>query len=66
MKFGQSIEFNKTIIFLQNHTENVTERLFPDLFLLFKKALFEVKASGLQFSFNFDSPQLGIQLKQTM
>ena len=25
---------------------------FPDLFLFFKKALYEVKASGLQLNFN--------------
>ena len=27
-------------------------RLVPELFLLLKKALYEVKASGLQLSFN--------------
>ena len=33
--------------------------LVPDLFLFFKKALYEVKAKGLQLSFNiFDGPQL--------
>ena len=34
MKFGQLIEYNMRIIFfLKNHTENVVEKLFPDLFL---------------------------------
>ena len=38
--------------FLKNHAENDAERLVPDHFLFFKKALNEVKASGLQLSFN--------------
>ena len=38
--------------FLKNHTENETERLVPDLFLLFKKALYKLKASGQHLSFN--------------
>ena len=33
-------------------TENETGRPVPDLFLFFKKAIFEVNASGLQLSFN--------------
>ena len=38
---------------LTNHAENVAGRLVPDLFLFFlKKALYEVKESGLQLSFN--------------
>ena len=32
--------------------ENETDRLVPDLFLVFKKVLHEVKASGLQLRFN--------------
>ena len=47
MKFGQLTEYKK-----RNHAENETVRLVPDVFLFFKKALFEVKASALQFSFN--------------
>ena len=31
---------------------NKAGRLVPDLFLFLKKALYEVKASGLQLSFN--------------
>ena len=34
-KFGQSIEYNKRIIFLQNHAGNKVERLVPGPFLLF-------------------------------
>ena len=45
MKFGQLIEYNNRNIFLQNY-------VVPDLFLLFKKALSEVKSSGLQLSFS--------------
>ena len=50
MKFGQSILVRK--FFFKNHAQNEAERLVSDLFLFFKKALQDVKASGLQFSFN--------------
>ena len=44
---------------------NEEGRLVPDLLLFFKKALYEVKASSLQFGFTyFDSPQLDIQQKE--
>ena len=33
MKFGQVIEYNMRNIFLQNHTQNVVEKLFPNPFL---------------------------------
>ena len=52
MKFGQSIEYNKRKLFVKNHTQNEVERIVPDLFLFFKKALWEVKAIGPQLSFN--------------
>ena len=52
MKFGQLIGYNKRNIFLQKSCKNEAGRLFPDLFLLFKKALFEVKVRGLQLRFN--------------
>ena len=54
MKFGQIIKYNKRNIFLKNHAEIKAGRLVQDLSLLFKKALFEVKAgeNGLQLSFN--------------
>ena len=42
----------REIFFFKTHAKNVAERLVPDLFLLVKKALYEVKASGLQLSFN--------------
>ena len=44
MKFGQIIEYK--------NAENKIGRLVPDLFLFSKKVLYEVKASGLQLSFN--------------
>ena len=48
------------IFFFKNHTENEAGTLIPDLF--FRKALYEVKLSGLHlFSINFDRYQLGIQ-----
>ena len=52
------------IFFFKNHEENEAGRLVPDLSLFFKKTLYEVKANGLQLS--FDSPQLGKQLKQNI
>ena len=52
MKFGQLMEYDKINIFKKNHAENKAGRLVPDLFLFFEKALYEVKASGLQFRFN--------------
>ena len=52
MKFGQVIVYNKRKVFFKNHAENKAGRLVPDHFLFFKKALYEVKASGLQLSFN--------------
>ena len=43
---------NKKNIALQNHVENEAERLVRDLFLFFQNVLYEVKAKGLQLSFN--------------
>ena len=37
MKFGQLIEYNMRSFFQKNFSENVAERLAPDLFLIFKK-----------------------------
>ena len=39
LKFGQSIEYNKRNFFFKNHAQNMAERLVPDLFFFFKKAL---------------------------
>ena len=50
MKFGLVIEDNKINTSL--HAENEPGILIPDLLLFFKKALCDVKASGLQLSFN--------------
>ena len=36
----------------KNHTKNETGRLIPDSFLFFKKALYEVKTSVMEVSFN--------------
>ena len=51
-KFGQSVEYNKGNIFLQKLCGNEAGRLVPDLFLFFEKTLYEVKAGGLQLSFD--------------
>ena len=47
MNFGEVIEYNNIIFFFKNPEENEAGRLVPDLFLFFKKALYEEKASGL-------------------
>ena len=52
MKFGQLVNITREIFFFKNHPQNETEGLVPDPFLLFKKALYEVKASDLHLSFN--------------
>ena len=49
MNYGQVI--NVTIFFFKNLLENGAERVFPDLFLFFKKALSELSVNGLQLSF---------------
>ena len=38
--------------FFKNYAENEAGRLVPDLLLVFKEAIYELKASGLQLSFN--------------
>ena len=48
----------REIIFFKSHVENKVRRLVPDLFLLFEKALYEVKASGLHLSYNIFRSQL--------
>ena len=52
MKLGQLKEYINRNIFLKNYAENKVGRLVPELFLFFKKALYEVNASGMQPSFN--------------
>ena len=51
MKFGLT-EYYKTKFLFKNHAENETERLVSELFLGFIKALYEVKATGLQIGVN--------------
>ena len=48
MNYGQVINIT---IFFENLLENGAERVFPDLFLFFKKALSELSVNGLQLSF---------------
>ena len=52
MKFGQLIECDKRDQVEKNQVENEARRLVSYLFLFFKKALYKIKASGLQISFN--------------
>ena len=49
----------------KSHAENEAVILVPDLFLFFRKASYEVKASGLELGFNISRylPQLSIQYK---
>ena len=42
----------REIFFLKHHAENEAGKLVPDLFLLFKEAWYETKASVLQLNFN--------------
>ena len=44
MNFGQLIRYNVRNTFLQNHAENVTGRLVPDVFFFFKKRFNKIKA----------------------
>ena len=48
MKFGKIIKYNKKINFFRNHAENVAGRLVSDLFLFFKKDIYDVNASDRQ------------------
>ena len=48
MEFGVNI--TRVIFFFKNYGDNQAGRLVPDRFLVFKKALYEVKPSGLQLS----------------
>ena len=50
LKLGQVVEYNNRNIFFKYHAENEAGRLVPDLFFFFRKALYELKASGLQLS----------------
>ena len=52
MKLGPIIEFNEKSNFPQNLAENEARRLVADIFLYFRKTLYEAKAIGLQLSFN--------------
>ena len=52
MQYGQLIEYDKRNIFLQKYAQNGARRLDLDHFLFFEKALYEIKASGLQDSFH--------------
>ena len=50
MKFGQLIEYNVMHVihfFFKTHAGNESGRLVPYLFLLLKKASYEVKARGI-------------------
>ena len=40
------------MFFYKNHAGNEAGRLVSDLFLFFKKALYKVKASAQDYSFN--------------
>ena len=52
MKFGRLKNITRKKKFFKNHAENEAEGLVPDLCLVFKNALCEVKASVLQLSSN--------------
>ena len=52
MNFGQLTEYKKRNVFLKKSGRNEEGSLVPDPFFFFKKALYEVKATGLQLGFN--------------
>ena len=52
MKFGQLIKYSERYTFFKDHAKNEVERLVPDLFLFFKKALFKIKVSVQNPIFN--------------
>ena len=53
------------MFFFESHTENEGRSLVLDLFLFLKKALYEVKASGLGLvSISLDGPQLGYDINK--
>ena len=52
MKFDQLIEYKNRNIFFKNHAQNEAASIVSNLFLFFKKALYEVKVSRLHLSFN--------------
>ena len=62
------IEYNNNTNFPQNLAENEARRLVPDLFLFFRKALYEAKTklTCSLVSIYFESPQLGIQYQQVV
>ena len=65
MKLGQVIVDNKIIIFHEKPCRNEPGKL--DLSLFFKKLLYELNKVVCSLdSICFDSPQLGIQGKQTV
>ena len=45
MKFGQIIKYSMRNIFFKIHAKNEVGRLVPDLFLVFKKALYKLNIS---------------------
>ena len=52
MAIDQFIEHNKRNIFLEIHEQNEADRLVSDLFLIFKRILYQLKASGCQLIFH--------------
>ena len=40
------------MFYFKNHAENEAGRLVPDLFSFLEKALYDVKANGLELSFS--------------
>ena len=49
------------MFFFKNHAENEAGKIVSDLFLIYKKALYEVKViNRTSVSISFDSPELDI------
>ena len=62
MTLGQLIKYNKGNIYLQKSNRKCGREISSRTLLFFKKALHEVKASGLHLSFNL----FGHKIKQSV
>ena len=67
MRFGQLMEYNKRNIFFISYAENEAGRLVPDVFLFFRKALYDEKVNKwsvvILVPISLDSHQLSMQKK---
>ena len=64
MKFNRLMKYKSEMFFFENHAENETGRIIPNLFLFFEKFLRKVKESGQHLGLiYFGRPLLGHAIK---